>query len=157
MKSRDRLEINTYIPCATKLPAHLEYYLGLYDDAERSISRALELGHEDDGSLQVRLARIYVRRHKSDSANAQRHLCAALAAFSEALKFVAVASKAVHYLEVKKGTFLSLIKPSNMVHEFVRNVASILRKALLEKIWNGIHANCTSSSPSFSVTQFCAM
>lgn len=41
-----------------------------------------------------------MRRHKADSANAQRHLCAALAAFSEALKFVVVASKAVHYLEV---------------------------------------------------------
>lgn len=94
--------INNHVLFFTvKLPAHLEYYLGLYDDAERSISRALELGHEDDGSLQVRLARIHVRRHESDSANAQRHLRAALAAFSEALKFVVVASKAVHYLEVK--------------------------------------------------------
>lgn len=80
--------------------AHLEYYLGLYDDAESSIARALELGHEDDGSMQIRLARIHVRRHKNDSVNAKEHLRAALASFSEAMKSVVVASKAVHYLEV---------------------------------------------------------
>ncbi|CAM9696611.1 unnamed protein product, partial [Scytosiphon promiscuus] len=80
--------------------AHLAYYLGLLDDAEHSIGRALELGHQDDGSLQMRLARIHVRRHKSDSANAQTHLHSALLSFSEAMKFEAVASKAVHYLEV---------------------------------------------------------
>lgn len=53
--------------------------------------------------MQLRLARIHVRRHNGDSANAQQHLIAALAAFSEAMKSVVVASKAVHYLEVCHG------------------------------------------------------
>lgn len=83
------------------LTAHLEYFLELYDDAERSIVRALELGYTDDGSMQIRLARIHVRRQKAESSNSQRHLLAALASFSEALKFKAVASNAVHYLEVR--------------------------------------------------------
>lgn len=50
--------------------------------------------------MQIRLARIHVRRHKNDLANAQLHLRAALAAFSEAMKSVVIASKAIHYLEV---------------------------------------------------------
>ena len=83
-----------------RLIAHLEYDLGLLDDAERSIARAIELGHTDDGSMQVRLARIHVRRHNADTSNSQRDLGAALASFYEALKFRRVESQAVHYLEV---------------------------------------------------------
>lgn len=80
--------------------ANLVYLLGLYDEAERFIARALELGHKDDGSLRLRLARIFVRRHAADPANSERHLAAASEAFSEALNFSRVGSKAVHYLEV---------------------------------------------------------
>ena len=84
------------------LVAHLEYYLGFLDDAERSITHAIKLGHTDDGSMQVQLARIHVRRHNADTSNSQRDLRAALASFNEALKFRRVESQAVHYLEVSR-------------------------------------------------------
>ncbi|CAB1101527.1 unnamed protein product [Ectocarpus sp. CCAP 1310/34] len=88
------------MPIFRQITAHLAYYLGLYDEAEASIERALELGHEEDGSMQLRLARMHVRREKADSASAERHLRSALASYSEAMKFVRVASEAIHYLEV---------------------------------------------------------
>ncbi|CAM9461269.1 unnamed protein product [Laminaria digitata] len=50
--------------------------------------------------MQVRLARIHVRRHNADTSNSQRDLRAALASFYEALKFRRVESQAVHYLEI---------------------------------------------------------
>lgn len=74
----------------------------MLDDAERSIAHAIKLGHTDDGSLQIRLARIHVRRHNADTSNSQRDLRAALASFYEALKFKRVESQAVHYLEVSQ-------------------------------------------------------
>lgn len=98
------------------LLAHLEYYLGLLDDAERSIAHAIELGHTDDGSMQVRLARINVRRHNADTSNSQRDLRAALASFYEALKFRRVESQAVHYLEVSQ-----FVAPPRGVNVVVRN------------------------------------
>lgn len=85
------------------LIAHLEYYLGLHDDAERSIVHAIKLGHKDDGSMQVRLARIHVRRHNADTSNSRRDLRAALASFNEALEFKDVECQAVHYLEVSQS------------------------------------------------------
>ncbi|CBJ25529.1 hypothetical protein Esi_0003_0165 [Ectocarpus siliculosus] len=99
--TRERFAV-LYVACFIfrQITAHLAYYLGLYDEAEASIERALELGHEEDGSMQLRLARMHVRREKADSANAERHLRSALASYSEAMKFVRVASEAVHYLEV---------------------------------------------------------
>lgn len=73
--------------------------MGLYDEAERSIARAFELGHTDDGSMWLRLARIFVRRHIVCPSNS-RYLAAALEAFGEALKFKRVNSRPMHYLEV---------------------------------------------------------
>lgn len=85
----------------TLAEAHLEYNLRLYDEARRSIARALELGYVDDGTMQIQLARIHVRRHNVDTSNSRRDLTAALASFSEALKFKTIALTAVHYLEVR--------------------------------------------------------
>lgn len=93
--------LSSFCQKQTLAEAHLEYNLRLYDEAQRSIVRALELGHVDDGTMQIQLARIHVRRHNVDTSNSRRDLTAALASFSEALKFKSIALTAVHYLEVR--------------------------------------------------------
>lgn len=100
-------------------PAKLEYYLALYDEAERSIARAFELEHADDGSMWLRLARIFVRRYAAgSSSDAKRYLGKALEAFGEALKFRRVDSKPMHFLEVTNRTSpLWMEQPNNRAWE----------------------------------------